>query len=97
MITQKEHPALWQIFKVGRAPDECCDCPFGTSSHLRLPELFQIPNPADPGEGHYDCLLLHSLAVWGENPKCAEHYWQAEARAELGRLGLTFAETTDAT
>lgn len=60
-------------------PTECCHCPFAT------PETFchHAPNPADPGEGHYNCELLGrtgTFAIWGETPVCQASDWRHAAR-----------------
>lgn len=57
-------------------PFECCDCPFAT-----VDSRYDLPNPADPGEGHYVCSLL-TRTVWGESPECTADDWIALARAQ---------------
>lgn len=86
-----EHVALdWLLAERGYEreidgrPSECCHCPFATAEV----RLHDEPNPADPGEGHYECALLDRTgrdAVWGEEPVCSSEDWRAKARDELGQ------------
>jgi hypothetical protein len=62
---------------VAPPPAECWGCPFSTVNLNNEP-----PNPADPGEGYYDCELL-GKTFWGESPGCTYADWQNQARQEL--------------
>lgn len=64
---------------VGPGGGECAWCPFATET----PGEPYPPNPADPGEGYYDCSLLNRHRIWGENPPCTHADWAARARREL--------------
>lgn len=83
-----EQPALTWLLAEDQAgrefdgtPFVCSRCPFATAN----PEHDQ-PNPADPGEGYYDCALLDREEIWDESPECTAADWRARARAELEGL-----------
>lgn len=61
----------WENRRQDLTPSECFSCPFATIS-----DHWEPPNPADPGEGYYDCALLGLHRVWGEQPKCSDDHWQ---------------------
>jgi hypothetical protein len=67
------------VFNLGDSCGECAECPFATVDNAAE----YPPNPADPGEGYYNCSLLGRQHIWGERPQCSIEDWQRRAREEL--------------
>ncbi len=79
MINPERYPVLHRLFFASNGirggqgnldrvvPHECCDCPFA-----RVADDDEPPNPADPGEGNYLCLLLgkEEVSRRNDNRKC---------------------------
>lgn len=82
---KQKAPALWAIFfksapliEIER-PYGCYDCPFAKEHN----EWTSRPNPADPGEGYYDCGLLNEQKIWGESPQCSADDWRSRGATEI--------------